>query len=72
VNSVNSSEMHLGAYWALREIQFGGLEDPEWFKGVICTVIAVLREYPGKFSEDDLRRAADRNLPKSAISLTCE
>lgn len=57
--SASSIDVRRTAYWALREIQFG-IEDVDFdtfVKGTICTIKSILHAYPGRFSEDDVRRA---------------
>lgn len=57
MNSANSMEVRTSAYWALRGIQFG-LDDVDFdtfLKGTICRVKSILRAYPGRFSEEDIR-----------------
>ena len=66
VSPNKSFEVKLVAYWALREVQYGCEGDPDFLKGMISTVRSIQRQYPGKFSEDTIKRtlAPQPNFPK--------
>jgi hypothetical protein len=64
LDSENSTELRTGAYWVLREIEYGGPNDPDFLRGMIHTVKECLKLLPGKFSEETVK---SNLLPKGSF-----
>lgn len=58
LDSSESVELRRDAYWALRQIQFGvaDVDFDTFFMGTIRMVKTIMRELPGRFSEDEVIR----------------